>query len=149
MPVAVAYNIISNSYSTSTLNSIVADSSKDNVSFKFVRSLLQDLITSEDSAYNKYFRSNKRFKIPKAPTEQRCQKSCHISEAQFIPGDVKVVDHDHFTGAFRGIAHHFSDISCKKPTFIPIMAHNSSKYDTHLYVKELSEIDDPYSTVIY
>ena len=149
VPVAVAYNIISNSYSTSTLKSIVADSPKDNVSFKFVRSLLQDLITSEDSVYNKYFRSNKRFKIPNVSTEQRCQKSCHICEAQFKPGEVKVVDHDHFTGAFRGMAHQSCNINCREPTFIPIIAHNSSKYDTHLFIKELSEIDDPYLTVTY
>ena len=45
VPVAVAYNIISDSCSTSILKSIVAHSPKDNVSFKFVRSLLQDLMT--------------------------------------------------------------------------------------------------------
>ena len=60
---------------------------------------------------------------------------------------MKVVDHNHFTGAFRGMAHQSCNIHCREPTFIPIIAHNSSKYDTHLFIKELSEIDDPYLTI--
>ena len=75
VPVAVGYNIVSNSYPTSTLKSIVADSPEDNVSFKFVRSLIQDLITSEDSVYNKYFRNNKRFKIPTFPQNNAARRA--------------------------------------------------------------------------
>ena len=30
----------------------------------------------------------------------------------------------------------------KRTNVIPIIAHNSSKYDVHLFIKELSEIDD-------
>ena len=149
VPIAVSYNIVSNSHSTSTLKTIVADSPSDNVSVKFVRSLIDDLITSKDSVYNKYFKRNQRSQIPTPSAEQRNQINCHICETPFQPDHIKVVDHDHFTGLFRGMAHQSCNINCKEPTFIPIIAHNSSKYDTHLFIKELSEINDPNLTVTY
>ena len=59
------------------------------------------------------------------------------------------MDHDHFSGAFRGMAHDSCNLKLKEPTFVPIIAHNSSKYDVHLFIKELSEIGDPNLTVEY
>ena len=60
-----------------------------------------------------------------------------------------MVDHDHFSRAFRGMAHKECNLKYKEPNFISIITHTSSKYDIYLFIKELSEIDDPNVTVDY
>ena len=50
--------------------------------------------------------------------------------------DPKVRDPCHSTGKFRGVAH--SICNSKLPNEIPILSHNSSKYDYHFIIKELA-----------
>ena len=109
---------------------------------KFLKSLIFNIITSPDSLYNRYLKKNKRFNVPGVSTEQKMQPSCHICERPFQAGEKKFIDHDHFTGDFRGMAHKACNLKCKEPTLIPVIAHNCSKYDIHLFIKELSEIQD-------
>ena len=49
----------------------------------------------------------------------------------------KVRDHCHYTGRYRGAAHNICNLDYKKPTFIPIVFHNLSGYDSHLFIKNL------------
>ena len=51
----------------------------------------------------------------------------------------KVRDHCHYTGKYRGPAHNSCNLKYKIPNFIPIVFHNLSKYDAHLFIKELGE----------
>ena len=51
----------------------------------------------------------------------------------------KVRDHCHYTGTFRGAAHSICNLNYKVPQEIPVKIHNSSKYDYHFIIKELSE----------
>ena len=51
----------------------------------------------------------------------------------------KVRDHDHFTGKFRGAAHNPCNLQFKKPKFTPVIFHNLSGYDAHLFVKNLGK----------
>ena len=46
----------------------------------------------------------------------------------------KVRDHCHFTGRYRGAAHNSSNLTYKKPKFIPVVFHNLSG---HLFIKNL------------
>ncbi|KAE9523040.1 hypothetical protein AGLY_016671 [Aphis glycines] len=48
----------------------------------------------------------------------------------------KVCDHDHLTGEYRGAAHSICNLTYKNPTFIPIVCHNLSGYDAHLFIKQ-------------
>jgi len=54
-------------------------------------------------------------------------------------GKIKVRDHDHLTGEFRGAAHSNCNLNYKIPRFIPIYFHNFSEYDAHLFVKEFGD----------
>lgn len=66
--------------------------------------------------------------------------NCHICKKSFSLEDTKVLDHDHFTGKFRGPAHNSCNLNCKTCPFIPIIFHNLSGYDCHLFIVELSKI---------
>ena len=49
----------------------------------------------------------------------------------------KVRDHCHFTGKYRGAAHNKCNLNYRKPKIIPVVMHNLSGYDSHLFVKNL------------
>ena len=54
-----------------------------------------------------------------------------------LKGDDKVRDHCHYTGKYRGAAHNKCNMKYKKPSFIPVVFHNLSGYDSHLFIKNL------------
>ncbi|KAK9869282.1 hypothetical protein WA026_003035 [Henosepilachna vigintioctopunctata] len=68
---------------------------------------------------------------------------CHICEKCFnCPGQNSeskriVMDHDHFTGKFRGYAHNACNLNFRKQFVIPIVFHNFSGYDSHFIIREL------------
>ena len=48
----------------------------------------------------------------------------------------KVRDHCYFTGRYRGAAHNSCNLKYKKPNFTPVVFHNLSGYDSHLFIKK-------------
>ena len=65
-----------------------------------------------------------------------CCKKCGIEKKMW-----KVRDHCHFTGKYRGAAHSKCNLENRIPKFIPILLHNLSGYDAHLFIKDLGKID--------
>ena len=51
--------------------------------------------------------------------------------------DYKVRDHCHFTGKYRGAAHNECNLKYRKLNFTPVVFHNLSNYDSHLFIKNL------------
>ena len=51
----------------------------------------------------------------------------------------KVRDHCHYTGKYRGSAHNKCNLKYRKPQFIPVVFHNLANYDSHLFIKNLSD----------
>ena len=49
----------------------------------------------------------------------------------------KVRDHCHYTGRYRGAACNSCNLKYRKPKFIPVVFHNLSGYDSHLFIKKL------------
>ena len=62
---------------------------------------------------------------------------CHICYKPFTLRDPKVRDHSHYTGLYRGPAHSLCNLRYKIPSYIPVMFHNLSGYNTHLFIREL------------
>ena len=53
------------------------------------------------------------------------------------PKNKKVRDHCHYTGLHQGAAHNNCNLKYQIPGHIPIVFHNLSGYDAHLFIKEL------------
>ena len=49
----------------------------------------------------------------------------------------RVRDHCHLTGKYRGAAHNKCNLQYRRPKFIPVVFHNLSGYDSHLFIKNL------------
>ena len=54
----------------------------------------------------------------------------------------KVRDHCHYTGRYRGPAHNSCNLKYRKPKFIPVVFHNLTGYDSHLFVKKLGSSNE-------
>ena len=72
---------------------------------------------------------------------------CHICFKKFNSKNPKVRDHCHYTGLYRGPAHRNCNLMFRIPSYIPVIAHNSAGYDTHLFVKELAKHFDDIGVV--
>ena len=53
--------------------------------------------------------------------------------------ELKVRDHGHYTGKFRGAARSICKLRCKVLKEIPIVTHNGSTYDYHFIIKQLAK----------
>ena len=66
---------------------------------------------------------------------------CWICDNGYIDGDVKVRDHCHITGKYRGSAHRDCNINVKLNHKIPVVFHNLKNYDSHLIMQELGKFN--------
>ena len=65
-------------------------------------------------------------------------EKCHLCLKEFNdPRNRKVRDHCHYIGLYRGAAHNTCNLKYRIPDHIPIVFHNLSGYDVHLFIKEL------------
>ena len=65
---------------------------------------------------------------------------CWICKGEFDDKDKnkeKVKDHCHYTGRYRGAAHNECNLNYRNPNFTPVVFHNLSGYDSHLFIKNL------------
>ena len=70
--------------------------------------------------------------------EHEAAEKCHICLKEFNdPDNRKVRDHCHRAGLYRGAAHNNCNLKYRIPDHIPIVFHNLSGYDAHLFIKEL------------
>ena len=81
---------------------------------------------------------------PKDPlTEKQWKKykkasRCHICFKSFTEDNPKVRDHCHYSGFYRGAAHSLCNLRYRIPSYILVVFHNLSGYDTHLFIRELA-----------
>ena len=75
-------------------------------------------------------------------------KTCLICEKPFggAKNAIKVKDHCHYTGKYRGAAHNTCNLQYKVGKSIPVVFHNGSSYDFHLIIKQLAhDFKGPFS----
>ena len=109
-----------------------AESEDDDIPQIFVDNLEQDI--------KKIYNNTKYHKKAEAMSEMDKKEyenatHCHICEEKL--GEDKVLDHCHLTGKYRGAAHNECNLNYKIPKFFPVIFHNLSGYDAHLFIKNL------------
>ena len=98
------------------------------------------------------YAANGKAKMTLTPEEQKAFRhatTCWICEEALVKDqsqeDYKkkqpVRDHCHFTGEYRGAAHSLCNLQFRKPKFTPILFHNLSGYDSHLFIKNLGKTE--------
>ena len=60
---------------------------------------------------------------------------------------LKVRDHCHFTGKYRGAAHNECNLKCRKPHILPVLFHNLQGYDSNLFIKQLAKVSGDLSCI--
>ena len=105
----------------------------ENVGKIFVEKLERDIA----EIYHK-FKFKKGMRITQEQEQEFQEETvCHICEN--LLNDDKVRDHCHLTGRYRGAAHSKCNLKYKLPKFYPVIFHNLSGYDTHMFIKDLAE----------
>ena len=117
-----------------------AESPNDNVPRLFIESLESDI----KEIYNMFKIPKKMVMTPEDKINYKKAAICHICERGISkegndPRFKKVRDHCHLTGKFRGAAHDKSNLEYRLPKFYPVIFHNLSGYDSHLFIKNLGK----------
>ena len=71
--------------------------------------------------------------------EYKCTTKCHICFKLFRERNQKVREHCHYSGKYRGAAHSLCNLLYKLPSYIPVVFHNLTGYDAHMFIKELAK----------
>ena len=113
----------------------------ENAVHKFMENMLEEANWCK-SKMKKHF--NKPLKMTKED-EKDFQKAvkCHICDQQYTDKDIRVRDHCHITGKFRGSAHQDCNLKLQiKPETIkiPVIFHNLRGYDSHFIMQEIGKI---------
>ena len=69
--------------------------------------------------------------------------ACHICDIEYTEKDIRVRDHCHITGKYRGSAHQDCNLKLKvdpDKIKIPVIFHNLRGYDSHFIMQEIGAI---------
>jgi hypothetical protein len=69
---------------------------------------------------------------------------CHTP---FSEKDVKVRDHCHITGKYRGAAHQSCNLNLRLTKKIPVVFHNLRGYDSHLIMEEIGKFNEKINVI--
>ena len=119
------------------LRHYTAESPDDNIPQLFIESLEKDI----KEIYNRFKKPKKMVMTREDRMTYKKATHCHICEEELKDEDVyrKVRDHCHLTGKFRGAAHSICNLKYRLPKFYPVIFHNLSGYDSHLFIKNLGK----------
>ena len=73
----------------------------------------------------------------------RLEEKCHICNKKYTDKDIRVRDHCHITGKYRGSAHQECNLKLRvnpEEIKIPVIFHNLRGYDSHFIMQEIGAI---------
>jgi hypothetical protein len=74
-------------------------------------------------------------------------EKCHFCKKEFSEVDIKVRDHCHIAGEFRGAAYQSCNLNVRTSLKIPVFFHNGSGYDFKYFIRKLHKIDRNLRTI--
>ena len=109
--------------------------------YKFMEAMLEEVKYCKKIMKKEF---NKPLRMTKED-EEEFQKAneCHICNKKYTNEDIKVRDHCHITGKYRGSSHQECNLKLRvKPEEIkiPVIFHNLRGYDSHFIMQEIGEI---------
>ena len=118
----------------------------ENAVYKFMEKMLEEVEYCKNII-------KRHFNKPLVMTEddEQCFKTmdgCHICGEKYTDKDVRVRDHCHITGKFRGSANQECNLKLRiKPgdIKIPVIFHNLQGYDSHFIMQQIGEIANKYA----
>ena len=110
--------------------------------YKFIEDMLEEVKYCK-KIMNKEF--NKPLRTVTKEDEEKFQKAneCHICNKKYTNEDIKVRDHCHITGKYRGSSHQECNLKLKvnpEEIKIPVIFHNLRGYDSHFIMQEIGAI---------
>ena len=114
----------------------------EDVSEKFIKCVVK--LTHK--IYKDYYKKIKPLNLTTEEEKEFLSATkCHICEEELFTDEktgkiLKVRDHCHFTGKYRGAAHNECNLKCRKPLILPVIFHNLQSYDAHLFIKKLAKV---------
>ena len=113
----------------------------ENTVYKFMEKMLEEVEYCK-AVIKKHF---SKLLVMTEVDEQhfKTMDGCHICGEKYTDKDVRVRDHCHITGKFRGSAHQECNLKLRiKPEDIkiPIIFHNLCGYDCHFIMQQIGEI---------
>ena len=73
----------------------------------------------------------------------KAAEECHICVGKYLDTEVRVTDHCHITGKYRGSAHQDCNLKFRispKEFKVPVIFHNLRGYDSHFIMQEIGSI---------
>ena len=117
------------------LVSQTAESPSSNIPQLFIERLEEEIV----DLYGKFKFAKKMVMSPKDRLVYQNAQECHICGGRL--GNDRVRDRCHLTGKFRGAAHNKYNLDYRLPKFFPVIFHNLSGYDSHLFIKNLGKTE--------
>ena len=109
--------------------------------YKFMEAMLEEVKYYKKVMKNKFNKPLRMTKDGKLKF-QKAEK-CHICNKKYTEKDIRVKDHCHITGKYRGSAHQDCNLKLKIETDeikIPVIFHNLRGYDSHFIMQEIGDI---------
>ena len=109
--------------------------------YKFMENMLEEVKYCK-KAMKTFF--NKPLKMTKEDEEEfKKATTCHICNEKYTEKDIRVRDHCHITGKYRGSAHQDCNLKLRinpEKIKIPVIFHNLRGYDCHFLMQEIGAI---------
>ena len=113
----------------------------ENAVYKFMEKMLEEVEYCKNVVKNEF---NKPLKM--TDDDELCfklEEKCHICNKKYTDKDIRVRDHCHITGKYRGSAHQECNLKLRiEPDKIklPVILHNLRGYDSHFIMQEIGAI---------
>ena len=121
----------------------------EDISKKFIKNVVK--LTHQ--IYQDYYKNPKPYNLTlQEEKDFQSETKCHICEQKLFINEktgkiLKVRDHCHFTGKYRGAAHNECNLKSRKPRILPVIFHNLQGYDSHLFIKQLAKVSGDLFTI--
>ena len=121
----------------------------EDISKRFIK----HVIKLTHKVYQEYYLKPKPYNLTSQEEKDfQSARRCHICEKKLFRDKetgkiLKVRDHCHFTGEYRGAAHKDCNLKCKNLLILPVKFHNLQGYDSHLFIKQLAKVSGDLSCI--